>query len=49
MTNDILEKLKKHLGSTSKEKINKSWNDLNKYDNVGITFDEYLKINNIVL
>lgn len=42
--NQVLENLKAYLDTTTKEEIQSIWNSLDKYDNLGPTFEEYLDL-----
>lgn len=39
----ILQKLEDYLNSTSKEQLEKDWEELNQYQNIGPTMDEYFE------
>ena len=41
---DILEELKEYFRNNTKEKILEDWEKSKKYDEVGITVDEFLKL-----
>jgi len=42
---NLLEDLKKYYTETSEEQIKKDWAKSEKYDQVGITVDDFIKIN----
>lgn len=39
----ILQKLEDYLNSTSKEQLEKDWEELKQYQNIGPTMDEYFE------
>ena len=39
----ILQKLEDYLNSTSKEQLEKDWEELKQYQNIGPTVDEYIE------
>lgn len=41
---DILKELKEYFRNNTKEKILEDWEKSKKYDEVGITVDEFLKL-----
>lgn len=42
MSSNIVEALKKHLAETPKEQLDKEWEELKKWNDVGPTVDEYI-------
>ncbi len=40
---NIVEALKKHLAETPKEELDKEWEELKEWNNVGPTMDEYIQ------
>lgn len=39
----IIQKLEDYLNSTSKEQLEKDWEELKPYQNIGPTIDEYIE------
>ena len=39
----ILQKLEDYFNSTSKEQLEKDWEELKQYQNIGPTMDEYIE------
>ena len=39
----ILQKLEDYLNSTSKEQLEKDWEEIKQYQNIGPTMDEYIE------
>lgn len=40
---NLLQKLKEYFETTSKEQLDKDWEELKKYNEIGSDMDEYIK------
>lgn len=41
--NELLNQLKKHFENTPREELEKEWEELSEYNNIGPTVEEYLE------